>query len=83
MLDEGHPLQALLDVYSYTAMISLCITEHDVDCALKLAGEMKAKGIERNVHTCVAAACPCPPAVWVPSQLPDARLRAGSQQPLR
>ncbi|EFN58078.1 hypothetical protein CHLNCDRAFT_142373 [Chlorella variabilis] len=53
-LDEGHPLQSLLDVYSYTAMISLCITEHDVDRALKLAGEMKSKGIERNVHTYTA-----------------------------
>ena len=66
-LDGGHPLQALLDVYSYTAMISLCITEHDVDRALKLAGEMKAKGIERNVHTCARCgpasllACPAPP----------------------
>lgn len=37
-LDEGHPLQSLLDVYSYTAMISLCITEHDVDRALKVGG---------------------------------------------
>ncbi|KAL4442119.1 hypothetical protein ABPG77_011380 [Micractinium sp. CCAP 211/92] len=53
-LDDGHPLQSLLDVYSYTAMISLCITEHDVDRALKLAAEMKAKGIERNVHTYTA-----------------------------
>lgn len=35
-LDDGHPLQSLLDVYSYTAMISLCITEHDVDRALKV-----------------------------------------------
>ncbi|KAI7837283.1 hypothetical protein COHA_008897 [Chlorella ohadii] len=53
-LEDSHPLQTLLDVYSYTAMISLCITEHDVDRALKLAGEMKAKGIERNVHTYTA-----------------------------
>ena len=35
-LEGGHPLQSLLDVYSYTAMISLCITEHDVDRALKV-----------------------------------------------
>lgn len=35
-LEDGHPLQTLLDVYSYTAMISLCITEHDVDRALKV-----------------------------------------------
>jgi hypothetical protein len=36
VLEEGHPLQCLLDVYSYTAMISLCITEHDVDRALQV-----------------------------------------------
>lgn len=54
VLEEGHPLQCLLDVYSYTAMISLCITEHDVDRALQLAGEMKMKGVERNVHTYTA-----------------------------
>lgn len=35
-LEDSHPLQTLLDVYSYTAMISLCITEHDVDRALKV-----------------------------------------------
>lgn len=36
-LDEGHPLQSLLDVYPYTAMISLCINEHDVERALKVS----------------------------------------------
>lgn len=53
-LEPGHPLQSLLDVYSYTAAISLCISTHDVDRALSLANEMKAHGIERNVHTYTA-----------------------------
>jgi pentatricopeptide repeat domain-containing protein 1 len=53
-LDQGHPLQSLLDVYSYTAAISLCISTHDVDRALGLASEMKAAGISRNVHTYTA-----------------------------
>jgi pentatricopeptide repeat domain-containing protein 1 len=53
-LDQGHPLQSLLDVYSYTAAISLCISTHDVDRALGLASEMKAAGIPRNVHTYTA-----------------------------
>eukprot|EP00887_Chlorella_sp_A99_P002575 scaffold6.g2575.t1 len=47
-LEAGHPLQSLLDVYSYTAMISLCIAEHN------LTTEMKARGVERNVHTYTA-----------------------------
>lgn len=53
-LDQGHPLQSLLDVYSYTAAISLCISTHDVDRALGLASEMKAASIPRNVHTYTA-----------------------------
>jgi len=53
-LDHGHPLQSLLDVYSYTAAISLCISTHDVDRAVGLASEMKAASIPRNVHTYTA-----------------------------
>jgi pentatricopeptide repeat domain-containing protein 1 len=53
-LDRGHPLQSLLDVYSYTAAISLCISTHDVDRALGLASEMKATSVPRNVHTYTA-----------------------------
>ena len=53
-LDDGHPLQSLLDVYSYTAGISLCISTQDVDRALCLANEMKSRGIGRNVHTYTA-----------------------------
>lgn len=53
-LEDGHPLRSLLDVYSYTAAISLCIAVQDVDRALNLANEMKSRGIERNVHTYTA-----------------------------
>jgi pentatricopeptide repeat domain-containing protein 1 len=44
----------LLDVFTYTAAISLCITTHDVDRALRLAEEMKQKRIQCNVHTYTA-----------------------------
>ncbi|KAK9863594.1 hypothetical protein WJX84_010192 [Apatococcus fuscideae] len=53
-LDPGHPLQALLDVYTYTAVISMCIYQQDVERALGLAREMRVRGIERNVHTYTA-----------------------------
>ncbi len=47
-------VQALLDVYTYTAVISICIYNQDVEKALNLAREMRSKGIERNVHTYTA-----------------------------
>ncbi|KAK9863821.1 hypothetical protein WJX84_002381 [Apatococcus fuscideae] len=53
-LELGHPLQALLDVYTYTAVISMCIYQQDVERALGLAREMRVRGIERNVHTYTA-----------------------------
>lgn len=53
-LDAGHPLQALCDVYTYTAMISMCIYQQAVDRAIKLAHEMAERGVERNVHTYTA-----------------------------
>jgi len=53
-LEQGHPLRTLLDVFSYTASISLCIPEHNVERALALASEMKMAGVERNVHTYTA-----------------------------
>ena len=54
VLDPGHPLHSLLDVYSYTAAISLCIATHDVERAMALAAEMKTGGVLRNVHTYTA-----------------------------
>ena len=48
--DYGH----LCDVYTYTAMISMCIYQQDVDRALRLVDEMHVRQIERNVHTYTA-----------------------------
>lgn len=44
-------LAALLDVFSYTAMISLCANGREVGTAQELSQEMAALGVERNVHT--------------------------------
>jgi len=51
---DAHELRSLCDVYTYTAMISMCIYQQDVDRALRLVDEMRNKGIERNVHTYTA-----------------------------
>ena len=53
-LDPEHALRRLWDVYTYTAMISMCIYQQNVDRALELAQEMRDWGIERNVHTYTA-----------------------------
>jgi pentatricopeptide repeat protein len=53
-LPERHVLRALCDVYTYTAMISLCIYQQNVDRAMELLAEMRARGVERNVHTYTA-----------------------------
>ncbi|KAK9815102.1 hypothetical protein WJX73_007516 [Symbiochloris irregularis] len=53
-LTEAQPLHALCDVYTYTAMISMCIYQQDVARAMELAHEMRARNIERNVHTYTA-----------------------------
>lgn len=53
--DRASPMSiALLDVFTYTASISLCISMHDVDRALRLAAEMKLNKIQCNVHTYTA-----------------------------
>ena len=53
-LEPGHALRRLCDVYTYTAMISMCIYQQNMDRALELAQEMRDRGIERNVHTYTA-----------------------------
>lgn len=53
-LPERNLLRSLCDVYTYTAMISLCIYQHNVETAMELLGEMRSRGIERNVHTYTA-----------------------------
>ena len=45
---------SLLDVFTYTAAISLCIATHDVERALGLVEEMRLKKIHCNVHTYTA-----------------------------
>lgn len=51
---ELQDLRHLCDVYTYTAMISMCIYQQDVDRALSLVEEMHELGVERNVHTYTA-----------------------------
>lgn len=53
-LPERHPLKAVCDVYTYTAMISLCIYQQNVERAMDLLTEMRSRGVERNVHTYTA-----------------------------
>ncbi|CAK0783776.1 hypothetical protein CVIRNUC_006976 [Coccomyxa viridis] len=53
-LDVSHPLRHLCDVYTYTAMISLCIYNQDLQRATQLFSEMARCGVERNVHTYTA-----------------------------
>jgi len=53
-LPERHLLRPLCDVFTYTAMISLCIYQQNVDRAMELLDEMRQRGVERNVHTYTA-----------------------------
>jgi pentatricopeptide repeat domain-containing protein 1 len=53
-LPERHLLRHLCDVFTYTAMISLCIYQQNVDRAMELLEEMRQRGVERNVHTYTA-----------------------------
>jgi len=53
-LGDRHVLRGLCDVYTYTAMISLCIYQQDVDRAMELVEDMRQRNIERNVHTYTA-----------------------------
>lgn len=52
--DDRSPLRALCDVFTYTAMVSMCIYQQDVDRAMELVEDMRLRGIERNVHTYTA-----------------------------
>lgn len=51
---RGGSNASLLDVFTYTAAISLCIATHDIERALALAEEMRLKRIHCNVHTYTA-----------------------------
>eukprot|EP00891_Asterochloris_glomerata_P006084 jgi/Astpho2/6084/Aster-04031 len=50
-LPEGHMCQGICDVYVYTAMISNCVAQQDMQRALSLSEQMRSKSLERNVHT--------------------------------
>ena len=41
----------LCDVFTYTAMVSLCVDQQELSRAFELVGEMKQRDVERNVHT--------------------------------
>eukprot|EP00775_Hariotina_reticulata_P004644 gene4644-4896_t len=47
-------LAALCDVFTYTAMISLCVEQQELARALELVSEMRQRKVERNVHTYTA-----------------------------
>lgn len=68
-LPERHPLHAVCDVYTYTAVISLCIYQQNVDRAMALLEEMQARGVERNVHTFTALMNVCIKCGRLPSAL--------------
>jgi pentatricopeptide repeat domain-containing protein 1 len=50
-LPGDHGLAALCDVFTYTAMISLCVEQQELPRALELVSEMRQRNVERNVHT--------------------------------
>lgn len=50
-LPPDHTLAQLCDVFTYTAMVSLCVDQQELSRAFELVGEMKQRGVERNVHT--------------------------------
>jgi pentatricopeptide repeat protein len=62
VVPELHSLRSLCDVYTYTAVISLCIYQQNVDRAMMLLEEMRQRGVERNVSARAAArGCRAPP----------------------
>lgn len=50
-LPHDHPLSCLCDVYTYTAMISICANSKQVSKALELWDSMQARAVPKNVHT--------------------------------
>jgi pentatricopeptide repeat domain-containing protein 1 len=49
--DAAHGSSHLLDIYTYTTAISVCSGSQQLERALELATEMRARGVARNVHT--------------------------------
>ena len=50
----AHPLAALCDVFTWTAMVSMCMHQQDTARAQGLVGDMRAQGVAPNVHTYTA-----------------------------
>jgi pentatricopeptide repeat domain-containing protein 1 len=50
-LPADHQLSQLCDVFTYTAMVSLCVDQQELSRAFELVSEMKQRNVERNVHT--------------------------------
>jgi pentatricopeptide repeat protein len=50
-LPLDHGLAQLCDVFTYTAMVSLCVDNQELSRALELVAEMKQRQVECNVHT--------------------------------
>lgn len=50
-LPADNQLSQLCDVFTYTAMVSLCVDQQELSRAFELVGEMKQRNVERNVHT--------------------------------
>ncbi|WIA41856.1 hypothetical protein OEZ86_009182 [Tetradesmus obliquus] len=53
-LPPDHQLSQLCDVFTYTAMVSLCVDQQELSRAFELVSEMRQRNVERNVHTYTA-----------------------------
>ena len=49
-----HPLAVLCDVYTFTALVSMCMHQLDAARAQRLVADMRACGVAPNVHTYTA-----------------------------
>jgi pentatricopeptide repeat domain-containing protein 1 len=50
-LPPEHALATLCDVFTYTAMVSMCVDNQELYRAFELVSEMKQRHVECNVHT--------------------------------
>lgn len=58
-LPQDHELSRLVDLYTYTTVISQCGNHQQLRRALELVAEMRARGISCNVHTYSALMSVC------------------------
>jgi pentatricopeptide repeat protein len=50
-LQPEHELYSLVDIFTYTTMISQCNSHHQLRRALELVAEMRSRAVPLNVHT--------------------------------